>query len=188
MISFDSEKCFEDFLFDNKEIIINSFGLCEDSQILRQVDLNPYGICDIISIYVDDISEKIQQVNIDLFELKNTQLKSEHFVQCARYKTFFDNLGHENYHINFNCHLIGMQTFKQSPSDLVYLAQSIDWLSVYETSLHPIDGIEFKFVHGWGVSLSDKGHNTKFNEKLLSVIDSFTEKTNPPKIDQEISE
>lgn len=175
MITFDSEKCFEDLLFDNKEILFEHFDLYHEAKIIRQVNLNPYGICDLLSIYIDKSINSITYLYIDLFELKNTQIKSDHLIQCARYKTFFDNLDLENTTIEFNCHLIGMKSFDNNSSDLVYLCQSIEWLSVYECILSPFEGIGFKKTQGWGISKNGEGHETKLDEKITILINEFKE-------------
>jgi len=171
MITFDSEKCFEDLLFENQTIIIDSLSLAEDTKIIRQVPLTPYGICDLLCISGQNITDTVKYLKIDLIELKNTPLKSEHIIQCARYKTFFDNLNLDGYEIEFSCHLIGMATFKTDLSDLVLLCQSIEWLSVYECILHPLEGIQFKLTEGWGKFSKEEKLETNFDEKIIAFIE-----------------
>lgn len=171
LITFDTEKCFEDLLFDNKHLIIESLELPKDTKIFRQISLHPYGICDLLCISIHQITDNLKLLQIDLIELKNTSLKSDHLIQCARYKTFFDNLKLDSYEVEFNCHLIGMATFKTDPSDFVLLCQSIDWLSVYECFLDPLEGIKFKFTSGWGRSIEGDSRLTSFDEKTMALIE-----------------
>lgn len=172
MISFDTEKCFEDFLFENQQIIIDSLELYPNTKILRQVQLGHYGICDLLCISGQSINDKLKYLKIDLIELKNTSIKSDHIIQCARYKTFFDNLSLEDFEIEFSCHLIGMATFKNDLSDLVFLCQSIEWLCVYECLLSPFEGLEFKLTSGWGKG-NNNSHKTFFDDKVINFIDEI---------------
>jgi hypothetical protein len=170
LISFNTEKDFEDLLFENQELLINLLGLSPETKIVRQFSLHPYGVCDLLCTSISDINEGIKRIAVNLVELKNTTIKSEHLHQCARYKTFFDNLSIDGFSIDFSCHLIGMDTFKKDNSDLVFLCQSIDWLSVYECVLNPLHGLEFKFTSGWMKTCQDNTKKTFFEENMLDLI------------------
>lgn len=158
MIYFESEKHFEDLLFENQSFLSKELGVHPASKISRQVSLNQYGICDLLAIYVNKHDDGQKTYYIELIELKNTPIDHKHIIQCARYKTFFDKLIVDNGKIEFVCHLIGMRTFteKKNVDDLVFLCQSIDWLKVYETTLDPFDGLCFELVKGW-YSVNSKG-------------------------------
>lgn len=151
MIYFESEKHFEDLLFENQDVLSEQFGIHPEAKVSRQVSLNQYGICDLLTIYELLREDGSKHYYIELIELKNTPIKNEHLIQCARYKTFFDNLKIDNGTSEFTCHLVGMRTFTDSKSvdDLVFLCQAIDWLNVYETELDPWNGLQFSLVSGW---------------------------------------
>lgn len=88
-----SEREFEDYIFD--ELTENNGDLFHDNRIFlptlntgnksvwrRQVNLNPYGIADIIGI-----SRKNGSLVVDILELKVTPSELDHFDQLARYRT-----------------------------------------------------------------------------------------------------
>lgn len=163
MIYFDSEKVFEDLLFDNQYILSQWFGIHPSADVIRQLSLKQYGICDLFTIFERELEDGKKRYIIEIIELKNTPIKSEHIIQCARYKTFFDNLNIDNSEIKFICHLVGLRTFTDSKivDDLVFLCQSIDWLKVYETTLSPHEGLQFDLVEGWHTKNSKGEKETK---------------------------
>lgn len=149
-LKFESEKEFEDFLMDNQDFLEESFG-CEGYTFYRQLNLGAYGIADIVAINAFRDPDGATYGNIDIFELKNTTLSHVHISQLARYRQFFLQFGGLFSHISVHCHLIGLPTFPGG-DDLVFLAQSINWLSVYELGINPRQGLEFNAVSGWKVS------------------------------------
>lgn len=156
MISFDSEKAFEDMFQQNEDFTFEHFG---GDTLLRQVNIGHYGICDLIALSIsedeDPDGDIYKSLDVNIIELKNTPIKLDHFVQCAKYKTFFDNVDSEEFQaIDICVHLVGMKTFP-SGSCVELLAQSIDWLHVYETEINPTEGIDFKLCSGWNMSDCD---------------------------------
>lgn len=149
MITFDSEKDMEDMFVNDFEHFSEYFYA---ESAFRQVRLGAYGTCDVlyVSMDVEPTPEKeIKAISINLIELKNTKLKETHISQCARYKRFFDGLiSKSNIDISVEYFLIGLKTLPDS-SDFCFLAQSIDWLQVYEIEINPSVGIELGEIAGW---------------------------------------
>ncbi len=167
-ISFDSEKDFEDCLFEHQEVMENYIGL-NGYTFFRQVRCGGYGIADIVALRsYTDISGRY--VDIHIIELKNTTLTPAHLAQVARYKKFFLELA-RNQPAEFDIRgsLIGKKTFPTS-DDFAYLCQSIDWLQVYEFGLDPMAGLELNLVAGWRNS-SD--HSDDIN-KMLRILSDIT--------------
>jgi len=147
MISFNSEKLFEDFLEKNIDWL--KAAISADGELFRQPRLGSYGVADFLLVAVE--RTHIPVYHIHLVELKNTPLSYKHLGQCARYKRFFEELEDEGLFggpLIFNASLIGMKTFP-TDCDLCFLAQEIDWLNVYETDIDPSEGLDLKLVSGW---------------------------------------
>lgn len=109
-----SEREFEDYIFD--ELTENNGDLFHDNHIFlptlntgnksvwrRQVNLNPYGIADIIGI-----SREYGCLYVDIIELKVTPSELDHFDQLGRYKTGVREILKRSGFtgsININCYL-----------------------------------------------------------------------------------
>jgi len=152
VISFDSEKDFENFLIENDSYFSGLFKL-HNANIYQQLNLGPYGVADIVAVEEmphEDPGRKT--ISVKIFELKNTPLKHEHISQISRYREFFMNSDRHLYHkLAIKGYLIGKKTFP-ADDDFCFLCQSIPWLDVCEFSLDPISGIEIRVVSGWKVS------------------------------------
>jgi len=149
-IHFDSEKNLEDMFIDNIEHF--SKMLCDDDgyKVIRQPKFGSYGTGDILLYKKYFVAETQPAIEFHLLELKNTKLNHHHISQCARYKSFFhDFFEYCPYVCEINIHLIGLKTLPVSGSDLCYLAQSIDWLEVYELGFSPSKGIVLENTPGW---------------------------------------
>jgi len=148
MIHFDSEKAMEDLLYETSDDFL--IPLLGGDNCFRQVALGPYGICDLILIGTNEGANDPEDIlNIELIELKNTPAKIDHISQCARYKAFFDAMqGKTDFIVNFHAHLITLPT-DWAECGFCYLAQSIDWLTVYDTKICPATGLELNPVGGW---------------------------------------
>lgn len=169
MISFDSEKCLEDLLFENQDFLRKSFDLDADHEIRRQVQLGAYGTADIVALKAyRDVEHDFTYLDVVIFELKNTPLALGHVSQIARYKRFFDSLyiEHDIDHVEIKGILIGKKTFPTG-DDLVFLCQSIDWLETYEFSIDPLAGLKFGWVNGWVKS----GEKTQDFDAFVDTLD-----------------
>lgn len=157
MILFESEKEFEDMLCEHLD---KGVFLAEDSSVEsydRQTNLGVYGITDLIlySRELDLDKDSVPFVSSDMLnvvELKITELSHSHLSQIARYKAFFDATDH-GYDVQYTL------VCKKSPSyhtDLVFLAQDIEWLTIYTYEMSLDKGIEFEVLSGFKIS-DDKG-------------------------------
>lgn len=166
MIHFDSEKCMEDFFFENYSEYAECFGIdyLSNFKACRQVTLGKYGICDLLFISAarHDASGELF-ITARLVELKNTALSLQDVAQVARYKSFFDALDGKakNIDVDFSACLVGLKSFPGS-GDLCYLCQGIGWLDVYETEISPHKGVVLSRVRGWQPSSNTEESFRKF--------------------------
>ena len=126
-------------------------------KIDRQVRIGEYGIADIVAI-VECMETGLMW--IEVVELKNAKLKSEHLAQLARYKSFFRSTDHD---VRFT--LIGLITFPNSNDDC-FLMQESEWASVYEITINLEEGVLFDLVGNWRFS--------KPGQKCDEFISCFT--------------
>lgn len=161
MIHFDSEADMETTIFNH----LNDFETLPWDQsphrvlkAARQVRIGEYGIVDIIA-HVEDMESGDKW--IEVIELKNTKLRSEHLAQLARYKNFFRSTDHD---VRFT--LVGLNTFPNG-GDECFLMQASTWASVYEVSVDFVDGVSFALVGNWVVS--------KPGQSCNDFIASFTD-------------
>ena len=161
MIHFDSEADMELTIFNH----INDFEVLpwdtSPHRVLkaqRQVRIGEYGIVDIIA-HVEDMESGDKW--IEVVELKNAKLKSEHLAQLARYKSFFRGADSD---VRFT--LIGLNTFPNCTDDC-FLIQASSWASVYEVSVDFVDGVSFPIVEHW--VMSKPGQSC--NDFISSFID-----------------
>lgn len=146
-----SEKEFESYLFD--ELVNNDGEYLEDQDISlptlntgsrstwrRQVNLNPYGIADIIGV-----SRKPATLVVDILELKITPSEIDHFDQLARYRTgVFQILKKSGFtaYIEINCFLF-VNNFDKG----CYL-QNICPVSVVEYD-YTLRGLQFRITKAY---------------------------------------
>ena len=161
MIHFDSEADMELAIFNH----ISDFEVFPWDQsphrvlkAARQVRVGEYGVVDILAL-VECMESGDKWVEV--VELKNTKIKSEHLAQLSRYKSFFKSADHD---VIFT--LIGLKTFPNG-SDDCFLMQASTWASVYEIEIDFVDGVSFCRVEGWVVS--------KQGQSCNDLIASFTE-------------
>ena len=153
MIVFESEKELEDMLCEHLNDGLFLVDDCHIDFYDRQTNLSPYGITDLIlHTKKEDIdSDGNVFVSSDLLqvvELKITELSHSHLSQIARYKTFFDITDYE-YEVEY---MLICKSSKSYSGDLVFLAQNIEWLSIYTYELTLTDGIVFQRLSGFKIS------------------------------------
>jgi len=144
MIIFESEKELEDLLCN--ELEESGIWLAEDEHVdywQRQTNLGSHGITDIITSTVtmdldEDKNPFVSSRVLKVIELKITELSYSHLSQIARYKDFFDG-------VEFSADMEYILICKSGNlvSDAFYLAQSMDWLSVYLYDLSMTKGLVF---------------------------------------------
>jgi hypothetical protein len=173
MISFDSEKALEDALYEKLKGGYNPISDTHHDHVIRQFNIAGHGIVDLITVQVmnDPIVNGPTHLSIDLIELKNTKIKSEHIGQIARYRSAFrraiDDGYFEFFEVEVSCILVGLKTFPDE-TDLVYQIQESEWLSVNEMSISFDEGIKFHEVSNWRSAREDHG---KLVESIELLID-----------------
>jgi hypothetical protein len=127
------EAVFVDFL--NKEIektnedpeYHQEIFLDKNSVILRQQNLNGYGIADVIliqpeSFFKDGEEEMSTHLSITLFELKNREIKTSDYEQLTRYRraiyAILEDIGYKEAEIF--CYLIGTEEARLYSNHLIY--------------------------------------------------------------------
>lgn len=146
-----SEKKLEDIVFDHLSHAEYYKGLGEvfdhDNilKVLRQVDLGPYGIADIVVIYESEFDGSIP---VDIIELKKGTVGKNALMQAIRYKAGikhqFELLGIDIGHISLT--LIGGSISDENNFSIIYRA--IDDLYIYTYDLNS-NGIVLKDECNW---------------------------------------
>lgn len=163
-IIFEREKDLEDLLMEHEGFTAASFG-CENHVLRRQVNLGAYGIADIVALSSGWEEAGYSFCSIHIIELKNEPLTHAHISQVARYREFFNQFDPRFSDMQIHGHLVGPKTFPKG-DDLCFLAQSIDWLTVYEFEFDPMTGLEFKPVRGWKFSKDDEAARLRMWEEI----------------------
>ena len=164
MIIFESEKELEDLLC--KELEDNAYWVVEDEHVdqwQRQTNLGYHGITDIITSAITmDLDENkvpfISSRTLKVIELKITELSYTHLSQIARYKDFFDMM-----EPSADMDYVLVCKHGNLASDAFYLAQSLDWLSVYLYDLSITKGLVFTPLNSFSANYD--------TEKMDSAID-----------------
>jgi hypothetical protein len=87
-----SEKEFEDFIFNDlvnnggsnlidRGLLFKCFNLENQTRWFRQLNIDPYGICDIVGF-----TRHQGKIFVELIELKKTSIDCNHFEQICKYK------------------------------------------------------------------------------------------------------
>ena len=146
MIRFDSEKSFEQFLFDQfnekKEFIVRDEYYDE---CYRQFSVGSYGICDLVFVRKSYINEKRDefQIEIHVSELKNEPIKMADIAQLCRYKTFFDRATRDMKNVSVTYSLVVPYGVKNN-DDCCFLINGLDEsIEVWDFYLRPESGVEF---------------------------------------------
>jgi len=139
VISFDNEKSLEDF-------ICNSFHktgkfICDQydyDYLFRQVTLGSYGISDLIFVRIEyDEEDDIEEIFVNVVELKNEKIKTKDIAQVARYRFALDkclNMCIKEQCFNVKSSLVVKDGVCEN-EDACYLINQIKNLKVYEFSL-----------------------------------------------------
>lgn len=152
MIKFESEKCFEDFLY--KEFQEDGICLVNDEEYqdcIKQFNTGSYGIPDLVYYSSDyeiiNEEEQIKHMRIHVVELKNEPIKLSHIAQIARYKTFFSR-AYSGFDVEMEFSLVVPEGVKSS-DDCCFMTNALDGISIYEYKLNPRTGISFDQSSGW---------------------------------------
>lgn len=154
MISFDSEKCLEDLLCEHLD---QGQCLVTDEMVsgyIRQPNFGPYGKGDILTVKHGPDGE-IDEVCV--IELKNEKLSSCHLSQISRYKSFMDRVKskYKSLKSSFRFVLV-VKDQNEFSSDLVYLAQNIEWLEIYRFNINPSEGLLFNCFGHWSPNVESE--------------------------------
>ena len=150
MIIFESEKELEVLLCKELD---NGVWIVEDEHVdcwQSQTNLGSHGITDIITSTVTmDLDENgkefISSKTLKVIELKITELSYSHLGQISRYKDFFDNMTTES---DVDEYVLVCKS-GDVDRDLMYLAQSLDWLSIYLYEFSLTKGVVFRDFNNW---------------------------------------
>ena len=152
MITFDSEKCLEDAIYEAMEGGRNPIDDSSVQYCGRQVDLGGYGTIDLVAVNVAKDGDAMREISITLIELKNEKLKLENLVQIAKYRTAMTRLvsedGFKNCNVDVNCILV----FKDSDpcnGEWPFILQNIGWLDSYQFTFSFDDGVFFRLIDGY---------------------------------------
>lgn len=135
----------------DRGLLLPSLELNINAKWYRQVDIQPYGIIDIVGFY-----RYKGQIRADLLELKRVPIHTEHVEQIFRYRkgleVYLGNTFKGSISMRINCIIIcsendGLYTQNYSPIDI----------ASYEVDL--LNGIEFlytKYGTGWHIPGGNK--------------------------------
>lgn len=169
-IVFETEKDLENLLIEHQDILEAKLELANCS-FYPQMRLGTYGIADIVAIGAERFANGLA-VQVTIIELKNVALTSDHLVQVARYKAFFENhIDPKVMHLEVSAVLIGPKTF--TGSENVYLFQGIPWLRTFEFTFCPHKGLLLNQVGGWRRDLDS-------DAAITSVLDYIEDAAGEP--------
>ncbi|MCH8234300.1 MAG: hypothetical protein IIB82_16895, partial [Bacteroidetes bacterium] len=128
---FKTEKEIEDYLIETKmEYFDLGLGEKQSIRILRQFNLDPYGIVDILTFgnYNSPIADE-NIIDINIFEIKNEPIHLKQLSQLYRYadgiRVYTENFKlKENQYINITPHLI-IPFFDETDNNLIYLIKAL---------------------------------------------------------------
>lgn len=162
-----SEKELEDFIFHDLTVNDGQFLMSRGLYVHtfnrviweRQLNIEPYGIIDIVGFYRDT-----GKIHINILELKIVDIDPNHFEQIARYKRgiieYLNNTLKGKFKLIFNLFLIG-----PSIKSGHYIANEIKGLTVVEFS-YDLNGLLFESSYGnW---YRPDGEGKSFNDKIRS--------------------
>lgn len=144
MIKFESEKAFEDMLFQHiKEIYIDPIQQDPVFGGLRQPSLGELGIGDILLIneYPPMLTTMKGKRYLHLIELKTTPITSMHVAQVCRYQEFFNSIENlKDFGVNdVRYSLVNSQSIPDK--NVIYLAKSCG-VRLYQYTM-TMSGISF---------------------------------------------
>lgn len=161
------EKDIEDYLYDlsRSNRYLECDDLCLEGKCFRQVNLDGYGVADLVFIGLDVLSNTL---HFDIVELKKEKLNLAAVGQTVRYKRGMDRFlkvfiaripmfRRTDYVIT--CHLIGK---KYSDDDACFVADELNNFYVYFYEINLTDGIKFTEMDGW--------YKTRENFRSISKI------------------
>jgi hypothetical protein len=160
-----SEKEIEDFIYNdlvfNDGLELQSRGLNLDCfskkesyniKWYRQLNIDPYGICDIVGFYRYN-----GLIYVELIELKKTSIDANHFEQIARYRKGLDvylrnTLPNQNWHISMSLIGIGYEGC---------YVQNLLPIDVYDSSFS-LSGFNFDKTSGYASWYNLQGKTKSF--------------------------
>lgn len=139
-IKWDSECELEDYIYES--MCDNKCNIATDDPInfiQRQFRIGSYGVADIVTGKAG-LDPEGQSV-FTIIELKKEIIKPDAVAQVIRYKAglsrFLKTLGIEDFYIQ--CQLFAPKT----DDDAIYLAEEIDYLTIYESQFDLSEGVLF---------------------------------------------
>jgi hypothetical protein len=148
------EKDLETIIYEAGASAIRERGLlsAHSGSMFRQVQLNRYGIADLVNVWLDAHGG----INVTVFELKQDKVDVDAFLQAVRYVRGIQTLL-EDYIpdrvIKYHMVLVGRKVDTKGPFS--YLTDVVNNLTVY-TYDYQLDGIYFKKESNY--TLADHEH------------------------------
>jgi hypothetical protein len=162
-----SEKKLEDILFnhltnsDYSQKIDREIDCDISHKVIRQLDIGPYGIADIVAFSEPDID---RIVTIRIFELKKGEINKDSLVQILRYKAGLIKHIEElesGIDVSFELYLIGGSVSTQDAFQMIVPAIVELGIYTYDIGVH---GVYLKSQNKWHYK------NLKTPKKLKSIV------------------
>lgn len=161
---------------EGKEILAER-GLVIDGKMFRQLNLNPYGIADIITI---EWPLEFERAVVTVYELKRGMIDEETLMQAAKYVTALQHFL-DDYDVEFEMCLIGKNI--QTKGDFVLLYNLISKVRIY-TYTFGLEGVTFHLEpQNW---YTEGELNAETKRKLTKSLKELEEERE--KADQEIDD
>lgn len=178
-----TEKQLEDFLFnglykcpeelESRGLLLDSFDYSGAKKIwLRQLNIDPYGIIDIIGFY-----RFMGRIHADILELKITDASIDHIEQVFRYRRGVERYLENTFGEfgNISCYVICKSYdgfYTQNFSPINFITYSFDWIT----------GVQFNYQQGYS-SWHMKSDLDKSFRNRKKVIPDLSKIYNGQKID-----
>lgn len=144
-MKFESEKELEDILQDSwfdTGFVFGDGG--QEDYLLRQINVEPYGIIDLLGISLD-----YDNFIITIYELKNTAITKSHIAQISRYRTAIKKILEKYFSKQKFVTVNGVIVCTGAGTgDIVYLYDNINWLTVKTVDIC-VDGLLFDDHYNW---------------------------------------
>ena len=154
-----SEKELEDYLFSHNG---ENAGIPAEGILLRQVNIEGYGVMDLLHIEFSPDVDGMPNVYIKIIELKKDVIDSNAIGQICRYKKGVERAfelfskGKHGKHfkrVEIEGMLLGRSI--NDNNDVGHTIDAIDWLTCKTYSLSIVNGIEFEDHANWYRVLED---------------------------------
>ena len=150
-IVFDSEKELEDLIMASIETSYKSPFTGETvHKVIQQVNLDSYGIADLITLQCLIKDDNRPHIYIDVIEVKKQIITKDTVAQVARYMTGVVHLFQDWERVDsFSVTGTVVAPSISMNDDTVFLCDAIDRIRLFTADFNPLKGIEFNENSGW---------------------------------------